>query len=224
LTLDRVNPRFGFRRRSPSAITIAGVVTRPLTGDVNVTLTATITVGTDSDSKAFPLTVKAQMTDAQAVAAAKATLQIDYASGDSASSVTQNVTLPANGIDGSSVGWSSSDSSVVTAAGVVTQPVVGGENVTLTATITVGAASDTKDFPIAVKPQMPDAQAVAAAEAAMQVGYQPGDAATSVTQNVTLPTSIGYCAVSWTSSDPATLLGWQVRELQLQAQHWNPGN
>jgi hypothetical protein len=39
-------------------------------------LTAAITVGTASDTKTFPLTVKAQMTDAQAVAAAKAALAI----------------------------------------------------------------------------------------------------------------------------------------------------
>ena len=88
-------------------------MTRPVTGDASVTLTATITVGSASDTKAFPITVKAQIIDAQAVAAAKAALAIGYASGDSASSVTQNLTLPATGIDNSTNSWVSSNTAVV---------------------------------------------------------------------------------------------------------------
>ena len=189
---------------NPAVVTAGGVVTQPLTTDANLNLTATITVGTASDTKIFPITVKAQMTDAQAVAAAKAALVIGYASGDSASSVTQNLTLPATGIDNSTVSWDSSDAAVVTTGGAVNQPVTGDANVTLTATITVGTASDTKIFPITVKAQMTDAQAVEAAKAALAIGYQPGDAATSVTQNLTLPvTGAAGCMVSWSSSDPA---------------------
>ena len=188
----------------PSVVTSAGVVSRPVTTDATVTLTATITVGAASDTKLFPITVKAQMTDAQAVAAAKAALTIGYASGDSASNVTQNLTLPATGIDGSAIAWASSDPSVVTSAGVVSRPVTTDANVTLTATITVGAASDTKLFPVTVKAQMTDAQAVAAAKAALTIGYANGDAATSVTQNLTLPViGLDGCTISWSSSDPS---------------------
>ncbi len=182
----------------------AGVVSRPATGDANATLTATITVGSASDTKAFPVTVKAQMTDAQAVAAAKAALAIGYAAGDSAACVTQNITLPSAGLYESSVVWSSNDLEVISNAGVVSRPLTGDASATVTATITVGSASDTKAFPLTVKPQMSDAQAVAAAKAALAIGYQPGDAATSVTQNLTLPaTGVDGCTITWSSSDLA---------------------
>ena len=191
---------------NPAVVTNAGVVTQPLTQDASVTLTATITVGSASDTKAFPITVKAQMTDAQAVAAAKAALAIGYASGDSASSVTQSLTLPATGIDGSTNAWVSSNPAVVTNGGVVTQPLTQDASVTMTATITVGSASDTKAFPITVKAQMTDAQAVAAAQAALAIGYANGDSASSVTQNLTLPaTGIDGSTNAWVSSNPAVV-------------------
>ena len=170
-------------------ISNTGVVSRPLTGDATVTLTATITMSPASDTKTFPVTVKAQMTDADAAAAAKAALTISYASGDSATSVTRNVTLPATGLDNSTIGWASTNAAVITNAGVVSQPPTGNTEVTLTATIIVGSASNTKQFLLVVKPQMTDAQAVAAAKAALTIGYNPGDADTTVTQNLTLPTS-----------------------------------
>lgn len=187
-----------------AVVSNSGVVTRPVTGDANVTLTATISVSSASDTEAFPVTVKAKMSDAQAVAAAKAALAITYASGDSASSVTQNLTLPTTGLDGATVAWQSSDSSTVSDTGVVTQPTTADAYVTLTATITVGSASDTKPFALTVKAQMTDAQAVAAAKAALQIGYAPGDSSTSVTRDLRLPvTGLDGCTVSWTSSDPS---------------------
>lgn len=101
-----------------------------------------------------------QVTSAEAVAAATAALTIGYAAGDSASGVTQNLTLPATGIDSSTIVWASSAATVVSTAGVVTRPNIGNANVTLTATITAGSASDTKDFAITVKAQLTDARAV----------------------------------------------------------------
>jgi len=191
---------------STAVVTNAGVVSQPVTQDASVTLTATITVSSTSDTKDFPITVKAQMTDAAAVAAAKSALAIGYGSGDSAASVTQNLTLPATGLDGTSVTWSSNDPSVVTNAGVVSQPSTADVSVTLTATITLRAASDTKGFAITVKAQMTDAEAVAAAKAALAIGYQAGDGPNTVTRNLTLPTSgADGCTVSWASSDPAIL-------------------
>ena len=192
-------------------VSTTGVVTQPLTQDINVTLTATISIDGISDTKTFLITVKAQMTEAQAVAAAKAALTIGYASGDSAASVTQNVTLPATGIDSSTIAWASTAPAVVSTAGVVTQPLLAETHVTLTATITVGTASDTKDFPLTVKAQMTDAEAVAAAKAALEIGYATGDADTSVTQNLSLPVSgADSCTVSWTSSDPAIAVDGMV--------------
>lgn len=62
------------------------------------------------------VSVKAQMTDAQAVAAAKAALAIGYATGDSASSVTQNLTLPLTGSSGCTISWASSDQALASTA------------------------------------------------------------------------------------------------------------
>lgn len=188
----------------PSVITTAGVVTQPATGNTEVILTATISRGSASDTKTFDLQVMPQFTDTQAVAAAKSALAITYASGDSDSSVTQNLTLPTTGLYGTGVSWASSNPGVVSTDGAVTQPVTGNSSVTLTATISLRAASDTQDFPITVKPQMTDAQAVAAAKAALAIGYQPGDGPDSVTQNLTLPaTGLYGTTVSWASSDPS---------------------
>ncbi len=194
-----------------SVISNAGVVNQPIGADSTVTLTATITVGSSSDTKTFVITVKAKMTEAEAVAAAKAALQIHYAWGDSASSVTQNLTLPASGVNGATVTWVSDNTDLVTNDGQVSRPVSGNAEVSMTATITVGSASDNKVFPITVISQMTDAQAVAAAKEALAIGYQSGDGPSSVTQNLTLTTDgLMGCTVSWVSSDAAISSGGAV--------------
>ena len=95
---------------------------------------------------------------ADAVAAAKAALEIGYAAGDSASNVTQNVTLPLNGASDCSVTWASGSPTVILVEGgggpaSVFRPLSsdGDATVTLTATITSGASSDTKVFTVTVK-------------------------------------------------------------------------
>ena len=91
------------------------------------------------------------MSDADAVAAAKAALNIGYASGDSAASVTRNVTLPTTGADSCSVSWSSDTPATIDNTGIITQPTDQDVIVTLTATISSHSASDTKQFPLTVK-------------------------------------------------------------------------
>ncbi|MDR0670704.1 MAG: family 43 glycosylhydrolase, partial [Oscillospiraceae bacterium] len=97
-------------------------------------------------------------TDADALAKAVAELQIPNA-GD----VRGHITLPASGRNGVQITWASSDEGVVntrwkenddyddTPPGVVTRPTSGDANVTLTATLTRGALSDTKVFPLTVR-------------------------------------------------------------------------
>jgi len=64
-------------------------VTQPDTQDASVTLTATISIPGAIDAKAFPIAVRARMTDTQAVAAARAgyraTLQLFRTPADLAS-------------------------------------------------------------------------------------------------------------------------------------------
>lgn len=87
------------------------------------------------------------------VEADKAALDIGYAGGDNAASVTQNLTLTVTGsVYGSDIIWSSDNTAFISNSGVVTRPsyVSGDAAVTLTAAITFGEASDTKEFNLTV--------------------------------------------------------------------------
>lgn len=107
-----------------------------------------------------------EMLDQDIVAEDKKTLEIGYASGENADGVTQGVTLAASGSNGSSITWSSSHPAVISNAGAVTRPKYGQPDVqvTLTATLAKGTATDSKTFTVTVKaittapadPQVPD--------------------------------------------------------------------
>lgn len=90
-------------------------------------------------------------TDSEAVAKAKAALVIGYSTGDSATSVTQKLTLPVTGEEGTTVSWTPGNPAVVTANGVVQRPSVGDSTVILTATIVKGNVKETKQFIVVVK-------------------------------------------------------------------------
>ena len=90
-------------------------------------------------------------TDSEAVAKAKAALIIGYSTGDSATSITQKLTLPVTGEEGTTVSWTSSNPTVVTENGVVQRPSVGDSTVILTATIVKGNVKETKQFIVVVK-------------------------------------------------------------------------
>ena len=90
-------------------------------------------------------------TDSEAVAKAKAALVIGYSTGDSVTSVTQKLTLPVTGEEGTTVSWTSGNPAVVTANGVVQRPSVGDSTVILTATIVKGNVKETKQFIVVVK-------------------------------------------------------------------------
>jgi formylglycine-generating enzyme required for sulfatase activity len=186
---------------SPSIVSTTGVVTRPAS-TTDVTLTATISKGTASDTKVFTVSViLTSQTDVQAVADDKAVLQITYVSGDSASNVTQNIGLATTGPSGTTIAWVSSNSGVVSNSGIVTRP-ASTTNVTLTATIVKGSAIDTKTFTVTVV--FSDVRAVADAKAALQITYASGDSASSVTQNLGLPTTgQNGTTVAWSSSNPS---------------------
>ncbi len=66
--------------------------------------------------------------------------------------VTSNLDLPSKGSAGSAITWSSSNETVISKDGVVTRPESGQADakVTLTATITYGEASKTKEFVVTV--------------------------------------------------------------------------
>nr|MCR4940237.1 InlB B-repeat-containing protein [Treponemataceae bacterium] len=144
------------------------------------------------------------------VAALKNTLAISFASGDSATSVTKNITLP-SGSNGVSVTWSSSNAAVISNAGVVTRPAYTGSNanVTLTATLSKGSASDTKTFALTVlkeaAPVDTSSEDLAALKEALALTFADGDSATSVTSNITLPSGSNGVNVTWSSSNTSVV-------------------
>lgn len=96
------------------------------------------------------------LSDADAVSADSDNLAVIYASGDSAASVTQSVTLSASGSNGTTITWESDNTTVIAINGTVSRPAYNdGEDaavtVTLTATITKNGESDTKTFTLTVK-------------------------------------------------------------------------
>ncbi|NHC46685.1 immunoglobulin-like domain-containing protein [Motilibacter aurantiacus] len=136
---------------SARKVQVTGRVTRPALGqpDATVVLTATVRKGTDSvTTRQIPVTVKAQFDDAQAVD--RDTFDLDLYKTDD---VRGNIDLPATGEFGSTITWTST-TDLVGPTGEVTRPAYGRPAVTgtLTATITKGSASQTKSFPVTVKP------------------------------------------------------------------------
>ena len=101
-------------------------------------------------SAVFPATALAGPTDTESVAAAKDALSISFASGDSATAVTQNLTLPVAGSNGTTITWSSSNPAIA-ANGTVTRPDAVDASGDLTATITKGGASVTLIIALTVK-------------------------------------------------------------------------
>ena len=130
-----------------SVISISGAIATVFkqNEDVEVTLTATITLGSESLTKDFNVTVKA-ITDEERVNKDTEKLNI-------LKSTTESFALLTNGTYGSTISWSSSDNSVISISGSyasVTRS-YSNEYITLTATITLGSESLTKDFNVTVQ-------------------------------------------------------------------------
>ncbi|MFD2671350.1 alpha-amylase family glycosyl hydrolase [Marinicrinis sediminis] len=79
-------------------------------------------------------------------------LAIGFAGSNSASSVTNHLTLPVEGANGSAITWSSSDEQVIKVNGEVSRPASGQSNktVTLTAEIENGEQSEKRYFAVTV--------------------------------------------------------------------------
>lgn len=191
-----------------------GKVTRPMRPepDKKVTLTATLTFGPVTATKTFTVTVLAYPTDQEAAEADASAIVIGYAEGDSAVSVTHDLTLPTQGAMGSQISWRSSNYAVIKHAtpfspndnGKVSRPIEDTQ-VTLTATIVKGTVILDRDFLVTVKGDntSPDAIAVEADCNALEIGYAAGDSAASVKKNLTLSTvgSANGSYITWKSSD-----------------------
>ena len=207
-----------------------GTVTRPAfnhssVDDQTVTLTATISKGTESDTTTFTLKViEAEPTDQEAVDAVwgdfddlDLSSKITYASGDSVNSVTQDLNLATSTggeMYGCTISWSSTDTSVVEADGTVHRPVYldGDKAATLSVTVTKNSATNGPneiETVTVIKAAMTDDVAVSLAKEALvatDISYAAGDSAASVTQNITLPTSgENGTTISWGSSNTGAI-------------------
>ncbi|HLP04663.1 MAG TPA: immunoglobulin-like domain-containing protein, partial [Paludibacter sp.] len=129
-----------------------GAVTRPGAGQPNVTLTltATLSKGNYSTTKAFTVTVLSKLEDAAAAQQDADNISINtnkcYSLG--------KINLPTVGAEGSLIKWESSAPDFLTVLGdIVKLPAKGQgtKTVTLVATITKGSTTVTKNFDICVK-------------------------------------------------------------------------
>lgn len=119
------------------------------------------------------------------------------------SAVTANLTLPATATQDTKVTWASSDPAVVSATGVVTRPAGGSPDATatLTATVTRGAATATKQFTVTVLAR-PDSEGLLAEDLAAIEVPNLGDAR----GNLTLPTEgENGSAFAWASDDESVV-------------------
>jgi len=154
LTLPATGAAYGSKvtwsSSDPDVITAAGAVTRPA-ADTEVTLTATVSSGSTSDTKAFPVTVKADLSAAQKVDEALAALTVT-----NLDDVRGNLSLPVTGLHATIVAWSSADAATINTTGVVHRPAYGSpaSKVALTATVSLGSVSAEKTLTATV-PALP---------------------------------------------------------------------
>ncbi len=102
--------------------------------------------GNETGSQSQPVVVDSSATD---VANAKTALQIGFSSNESAINVKNNITLATEN-NGVAITWSSSNTALISNAGIVTRPDYADANVTLTATLSKGTVSDTREFTVTV--------------------------------------------------------------------------
>lgn len=125
-----------------------GKVKRPdfETGDKNVKLTATVTKGLVTKTIAFDVVVKKLgITDGQSVIKDLAWIQIP-------TETKTNLVLPSAGPNDTKITWSSGTPVTISNTGLVSRPAVKQSDVTvtLTATVTKGDETQTKEFPVKV--------------------------------------------------------------------------
>ncbi|MBB6462386.1 T9SS type A sorting domain-containing protein [Flammeovirga kamogawensis] len=177
-------------------ITTSGTVSRQQLS-TDVVVEATLVIGDLSATKSFTLTVISN--EQELVNEAKETLEITYAEGDNASTVTKNITLTNTADNNTTVTWVSDNETVITATGEVTIP-LSDKDVMLTATLTLGESTATKTFTVKVIGNA--VVLLSEAKEALVITYADGEDATTVTQNITLvDEGENNATVTWSSSN-----------------------
>ncbi len=136
---------FSWSSDHPEVIGADGTVSRPQR-DTVVTLTVTATYQGSTLTHDYKITVTAQRGEGgDEVFADLAGLKINP-------EAIYDLSLPTAGVNGSAVAWASSAPEVISAEGKVVRPAIGEKDaeVTLTATVTKGNVTETKDFMVKV--------------------------------------------------------------------------
>lgn len=191
-----------------------GTVNLPsyLEGDLNVTLTATVSRGISSSEESFDL-ILARLpatTDEQTVLDTVDMIGFDDIKNANtyANSIASDLTLPLI-FNGASLSWSSSDTTRITSSGSVTRATYteGDVDVNLTAAISSGTVTLEKRFALTVaKLPATDTEAIDEANAGMSFDAIGGDNhdADNIVFKLHLPTAdANGVAFAWTSSDTA---------------------
>ncbi|KPU43342.1 endoglucanase C precursor [Oxobacter pfennigii] len=133
----------------PQVISTGGVVTRPPVGsaDAIVTLVATATRGSVTQTRVFSVTVPAER-----VISDEELLQADLLEISIPESTIKNISLPASGRNGSAITWTSDNEAVISSDGVVTRPAAGSADgvVILTATAALNEKTASREFTVSV--------------------------------------------------------------------------
>ena len=125
-----------------AVITAAGVVTIPTSGQIDVTLTATLTLGSLTETKS--LVIKVGLSDQDKVDSDAAALVVV-----AAQTAATTITLPVTGANGSAIVWTSSNNALIDpATGAVVMPASGQVVVTLTATLSLNAATKVMTYEV----------------------------------------------------------------------------
>lgn len=139
---------------NPEIIANDGKVTRPAQNEY-INVTAIFKLGNFGIAKSYGFYVRSQDTnDEPAVLAAKSSVvwNLIKQNNTDQNSVTSNLNLPTKGKNDTTITWSSSNPSIIREDGTVLRPYFedGDHSTTLTATITKGNASTTKEFALTV--------------------------------------------------------------------------
>nr|WP_312579337.1 immunoglobulin-like domain-containing protein [Sedimentibacter sp.] len=124
------------------------------------------------------------------------------------SSITANLNLPVNAPNGSTISWESSNSEIVDTNGTVTRPSInqGCQDVTLTATISIGDESMQKTFDLTVKVRDEELAAADMDWLTEEIILGGNESKAEIISDLTLPT-IGKngSAISWISDKAGTV-------------------
>ncbi|REE78569.1 S-layer family protein [Paenibacillus taihuensis] len=197
----------------PSIISGLGVVTRPAV-DTPVTLTATVTKGSETATKSFELTVPAKLASNQsAVNQDKGFLDWSVIKGgnESQADITLPLELPTSGANGSTITWSSDDTAHITNTGRVYKPLFdeGDAVVVLKATVTRGSSTAVRTFSLTVKPDPYYADRTALIQAVKSLTMKQllgeNKSEMDVTHDINLPSTVGDASVTWESYTPEVI-------------------